>query len=230
MERKFYLLSIIPNQQVRLELQSLRQRLFRDLGLASALAFEPVIPLAWCAERLDSAAFARFAGPASKSPVLTELPTSNKEPSRLTGQPRIEPGGLKMAGKTLFLEVEVAPEQVLDKLRAPLAEEGGQSSGLAGSCEPCGPAEILESSRLPEFSEHSELSAPFFPVTAGIFLAAHEVDSMAETAAALCADWAPALQSWTSSRIGLYSLSSGSDPWWQHVEWALEWKIQLKQV
>lgn len=217
MVRKFYLLSVIPNQQVRLELQRLRQQLFRELGLASAQAFEPVIPLAWCGERPDSAAFARFAGPGGGIRPAGGMESSGPTSSGpvAAGPPRIEAAGLKTAGEALFLEVTVAPEQAFDNLQAPLAENPEQNFGRAG------PAEFHESSGLP---------APFFPVTAGIFLAAREFDHPAEEAAALIEGWVPALQSWSSSRIGLFSMRSISEPWWQHVEWALEWKIQLKQV
>jgi hypothetical protein len=207
MERKFYLLSIILNQQARLELQKLRRRLFRELGLASALAFEPIIPLAWCSERPDSAAFARFAGP-------EDLDRAAGGPAR-GGPPKIATGGLKRVGDALFLEATVSPEHALESLLTPLSETPAQKGNLFGLDAPPG---------LPG------LPRPFFPVTPGIFLAAREFGAAAETAAMRCADWAPAQQSWTSSRIGLFSVSSATEPWWQGVEWGLEWKIQLKQV
>ncbi len=45
MNTNMYLLSIIPNQQIRLLLQDLRHSLYRECGIASALALEPIIPV-----------------------------------------------------------------------------------------------------------------------------------------------------------------------------------------
>src|SRR6056297_273155 len=60
MKQKFYLISIIPNQQALLALQELRSRLFHEFGLVSAMAFEPVIPLAWFKAPVESRLYAGF--------------------------------------------------------------------------------------------------------------------------------------------------------------------------
>ncbi|MFW5712017.1 MAG: hypothetical protein ACOC7X_09900 [Spirochaetota bacterium] len=186
MTREFYLLSIFLNQQARLELQTRRQRLFRELGLTSALAFEPVIPLAWCSAPPDSAPFARFAG---------------KPTVKGTGGPIIETGKLKLTGEALFLEVTIGPPHTAGSLRAALPD----SSVLAA------PSECL------------------FPVEAGIFLAAHEF-SPAEQPPARQFALIPPKRVWNSSRIGAYTIRTTGDPWWQHVEWSLDWQIQLKRI
>ncbi len=186
MTREFYLLSIILNQQARLELQALRQRLFRELGLASALAFDPVIPLAWCSAPPDSAPFARFAA---------------KPPVQGAGEFRIEPGTLKLNKDALFLEVSIEPAHTAGSLQAALPD----SSVLAA------PSDGL------------------FPVEAGIFLGANEFSSAQQPPVELHT-FSPSGRVWKSARIGAYSIGINGDPWWQHVEWSLDWKIQLKQV
>lgn len=45
MRKQISLIALVPNQHIRLKLQQLRRDLFRDSGFASALAFEPIIPL-----------------------------------------------------------------------------------------------------------------------------------------------------------------------------------------
>jgi hypothetical protein len=45
MRKQVYLTALVPNQHTLLALQQIRWKLYRDRGLASALAFEPVIPI-----------------------------------------------------------------------------------------------------------------------------------------------------------------------------------------
>ncbi len=194
MAREFYLLSIILNQQARLELQSLRQRLFRELGLASALAFEPVIPLAWCSKPPDSAPFARFAG---KEAGTKAAKCTNKN----AGVPRIETGNLTLTDEALFLEAVIEPEHTFGSVR----------------------------SAIPDSSVLTAPSDCLFPVEAGIFLAAHEFNPPERPWTGLHALLPPG-RVWSSTRIGAYTLKTRGDPWWQHVEWSLDWKIQLKQI
>ncbi len=201
MARKFYLLSIILNQQARLELQAFRQQLFQEHGLVSALAFEPVIPLAWCRELPDSAPFARFsrfAGDAESA-----------------GPPTIETGQLHSTNTALFLQISLQPNETCDRLRAALPQKAM-------------PTQAFSTQKFPD-------TAGLFPVDAGIFLAANEYFRVgshpAERINVLIRDsgisFSPA-RIWNSSRIGAYTIWIQSEPWWQHVEWSLEWKIQLK--
>ena len=201
MARKFYLLSIILNQQARLELQAVRKRLFRELSMVSALAFEPVIPLAWCNELPDSARFARFARFVGK--------TESLDP------PTIETGRLQSTETALFLQIALQPNVTFERLRAALP----QDSILTPSIIAPEPPDI----------------GCLFPVDEAIFLAANECigepSHRAERLDVIIRDsgiiFSPA-RIWNSSRIGVYSMSIHSDPWWQHVEWTLEWKIQFK--
>lgn len=203
MERKFYLLSIILNQQARLELLTLRRQLFRELGAASALAFEPAIPLAWCGELPDSALFARFSGRQNRRGAAGSGPTEN------SGPPVIETGRLKATDEALFLQTNLRPGKTPDQLKA----------------------------ALPHGSILTPARGGLFPVSEGIFLAANEffgkTPQPAERLNAVLESTTLSFSTariWRSARIGAYSIRTQSEPWWQHVEWTLEWKIQLKQI
>jgi len=233
MRREFYLLSIIPNQQSRLKLQTLRQQLFQAQGLASALAFEPVIPLAWFEAPVDSSGYARFStGAGGLDNTVAE---STAKAPQTPDTPRIEFGKPRLWAGHLYISVIMQPENLLQELinaagQAPIP--ASQDSGVEG--------------------------APPIPTTEGFFLAAHEAEitrvqevghrSEAESEHSMRADLLQTTLLHTteiqlaqlfsadkkleSTRIGMYSLRFSPDfrQWWEHVEWTLEWKIQLKRA
>ncbi len=205
MTREFYLLSIIPNQHTRLKLQSLRHRLFQQHGLASALAFEPVIPLAWFEAPVDSGGYARFStGTAGLDNAAAE---STGEALQLPGTPRVELREPMLRAGHLYISVVVQPENLLQELI------------LAAGQSPI-PASPAHDSPVSEAA-----GSPPFPAAEGIFLAANEAD-IGEFIQYFSAE-----RSLESTRIGMYSMRFSPDfrRWWEHVEWALEWKIQLRR-
>ncbi|MDZ7794964.1 MAG: hypothetical protein U5P10_15115 [Spirochaetia bacterium] len=230
MTQEFYLLSIIPNQQTRLKLQALRQRLFQTQGLASALAFEPVIPLAWFDSPLDSGGYARFStGAGGLDNAVTK--STGKAP-QTPDTPRIEFGEVKLWAGHLYISVVVQPENLLQKL----INAAGRTPVPAST--------IIEGAGPPI----PERASPI-PAAEGIFLAANEpekakgeraesedreradmLQTAAQQIAQLSLHFSPG-RSLESTRIGMYSLRCSPDfrRWWEHVEWTLEWKIQLKR-
>ncbi|MCF7914723.1 MAG: hypothetical protein K9L66_06130 [Spirochaetaceae bacterium] len=232
MRHEFYLLSIIPNQQTRLKLQSLRHHLFQTHGLASALAFEPVIPLAWFEAPVDSSGYARFSTGAGG--IDTTVTKSTDKLPQQPLAPRIEFGEPKLWASHLYISVVMQPEGLLQELIL----ASGQSP-LPGCTTPEG-------------------GSPPIPAAEGIFLAANETEltgtqgvghrsgadvlqptllqptllQTAENRLALLAQQFSADRSLESTRIGMYSLRFSPDfhRWWEHVEWTLEWKIQLKRA
>ena len=222
MRREFYLLSIIPNQQTRLKLQSLRHQLFQAQGLASAVAFEPVIPLAWFEGPVDSSGYARFSTGAGGLDNTVAESTAKAPQTPVT--PRIEFGEPKLWAGHLYISVVVQPENLFQEL----TDAAGQA--------PVPAFPILEG------------AAPI-PEAEGIFLAANETEianggkpaaehrgwaDLMQTAAQQIAQLSPHFspgRSLESTRIGMYSLRFSPDfrRWWEHVEWTLEWKIQLKR-
>jgi len=235
MRREFYLLSIIPNQHTRLKLQSLRHQLFQVHGLASAVAFEPVIPLAWFEAPVDSGGYARFSsGAGGLDNTVTE--SKGKAP-QTANTPQIEFGDPMLWGGHLYISVVVQPENLLQKL-INTAGQAPISASLVSA------APILEGAAPP-----TPESAPPIPAAEGIFLAANETEianeekpaaghrrraDFLQTAVQQIAQLSPHFspgRSLESTRIGMYSLRFSPDfrRWWEHVEWTLEWKIQLKQ-
>src|SRR6056297_1461618 len=150
MRREFYLLSIIPNQQTRLRLQGLRHHLFQAHGLASAMAFEPVIPLAWFEAPVDSSGYARFSTGKDKKNCTDTLP---QQPST----PRIELGEPKFWASHLYISVIMQPESLLQELI------------LAAGQSPVPACMIQDSMAL-------EGDSPPIPAAEGIFLAADETE------------------------------------------------------
>ncbi|HKK65492.1 MAG TPA: hypothetical protein VJ967_06525, partial [Clostridia bacterium] len=94
---------------------------------------------------------------------------------------------------------------------------------------------------------------PPIPAAEGIFLAADETEitraqevgfssgaksehssqaDLLQTTENRLAQQFSADRSLESTRIGMYSLRFSPDfrRWWEHVEWTLEWKIQLKRA
>jgi hypothetical protein len=216
MTREFSLLSIIPNQQTRLKLQALRNRLFQEHGLASALAFEPVIPLAWFEAPVDSGRYARFStGAGGLDNAVAE--STGKAP-QTPDTPQFEFGNPKLWAGHLYISVAVRPAKLLQKL-------------------------IYAAGQAP-------VPASPFPAAEGFFLAANEPKiakeakaetehrgqaDLLQTVEDQIAELTPHLsagKSLESTRIGMYSLRFSPDfrHWWEHVEWTLEWKIQLKQA
>ena len=232
MRREFYLLSIIPNQQSRLRLQGLRHHLFQAHGLASAMAFEPVIPLAWFEAPVDSSGYARFSTGKDKKNCTDTLP---QQPST----PRIELGEPKFWASHLYISVIMQPESLLQELI------------LAAGQSPV-PGSTLQRSTMPA-SMTPEGGSPPIPATEGIFLAANEAEitgtlgvgfssgaksehssqaDLLQTTENRLAQQFSADRSLGSTRIGMYSICFSPDfrQWWEHVEWTLEWKIQLKRA
>ena len=238
MTQEFYLLSIIPNQQTRLKLQALRQRLFQKHGLASALAFEPVIPVAWFEIPVDSGRYAHFStGPGGLDNTVAK--STVKAAPQLPVAPRIEFGDPNLWDGHLYISVVVQPENLLQKL----INAAGQAPV---SAIPVSAAPIAEKG----VTSIPEAGAPPIPAAEGIILAANEQEianggkpeaghreqaNLLQTAAYQIeglTQYFPADRSLKSTRIGVYSLrfSSKSRQWWKHVEWTLEWKIQLKRA
>ncbi|MFO7730510.1 MAG: hypothetical protein R6V86_07075, partial [Spirochaetia bacterium] len=223
MTREFYLLSIIPNQHTRLKLQSLRHRLFQQHGLASALVFEPVIPLAWFEAPVDSGGYARFStGTAGLDNAAAE---STGEALQLPGTPRVELGEPMLRAGHLYIGVVVRPENLLQEL----INAAGQAPFPAAPV----PAASVSASPVSEGGFLPIPAAPF-PATEGIFLAANELEiakegragpenreraDLMQTAKNQIAQLTPlfsADRSLESTRIGMYSMRFSPDfrRWW----------------
>src|SRR6056297_2110573 len=161
MTHEFYLLSIIPNQHTRLKLQSLRHQLFQVHGLASAVAFEPVIPLAWFEAPVDSGGYARFSsGAGGLDNTVTE--SKGKAP-QTANTPQIEFGDPMLWGGHLYISVVVQPENLLQKL----INTAGQAP-ISASLVSAAPIAEKGVTSIPE------AGAPPIPAAEGIILAANE--------------------------------------------------------
>jgi len=68
---EFYLLALVPNQQVRFQLQDLRHKLYQKFGLISALALEPMMPLCILYQIRQKDKIISLLSPPEQSPVKT---------------------------------------------------------------------------------------------------------------------------------------------------------------
>lgn len=98
MKKQISLIVLVPNQHTRLRLQQLRRDLYRNHGFASALAFEPVIPLTSVPRNPEKNKVIQ---------LLTPLPADT------VPVPPISVTGFSQASKHIFLRID-CPDLIRD--------------------------------------------------------------------------------------------------------------------